>query len=201
MFNKVLIYQRFNEISKKIIIPLSIFFKTIRAKSEGIAFVDSTSIKVCHNKRISQHKCFKSIAKRSKTSMNWFYDFKVHLMINHNAEMIDFCFTAGNVHDTQVIEYVVRDISRKLYADKGYLSKKLTKILSTSEKNIQLITNVRKNMKSIALSRWDKIMLKKRSIIETVFGRLKTEKCMEHSRHRSIYGLIKNSLGSIISYN
>jgi hypothetical protein len=33
---------------------------------------------VCDNRRISRHKAFKGVAARGKTSMGWFYGFKLH---------------------------------------------------------------------------------------------------------------------------
>ena len=124
LFTKTLSYQRFNELSEKMMMPLQVFFNTIKSSSKGVAFIDSTPIKVCDNKRIYQHQTFKNNAQRGKTTMGWFYGFKLHLIINHNAEIVNFNITTGSVSDSKVVEKLSNKITGKLYGDKGYLSKK-----------------------------------------------------------------------------
>lgn len=80
----------------------------------------------------------------------------------------------------------------KLYADKGYISKSLTEDLK--EDDITLITTYRKNMKPKVLATWDRAMLSKRFIIETINDQLKNISLIEHSRHRSLHGFMLNLL-------
>lgn len=47
--------------------------------------MDSTSLKVCHNRRIPQHKVFEDLAARGKTSVDWFFGFKLHLVVNNRG--------------------------------------------------------------------------------------------------------------------
>ncbi len=86
----------------------------------------------------------------------------------------------------------------KLYGDKGYISKALSGRLF--EQGVELITNVRKNMKARVLSLWDKAMLSKRFIIETINDQLKNISQIEHSRHRSVHGFMLNLMGGLIAY-
>jgi hypothetical protein len=66
-------------------------------------FMDSTCLKVCHNRRINQHKVFKDIAARGKTSVDWFFGLKLHLVINDKGELLNFQITPGNVDDRKPV--------------------------------------------------------------------------------------------------
>lgn len=91
------------------------------------------------------------------------------------------------------------DIFGKLFGDKGYISKILSDMLFGN--GIQLITAVKRNMKSKALSNEEKLMLRKRSVIETVNDELKNICQIEHTRHRSISGFLLNIISAIAAYS
>jgi hypothetical protein len=144
---------------------------SLKGKPTGIEFIDSTSIKVCHNIRIPRHKTFDGIAQRGKGTIGWFYGFKLHLIVNYQGEIVAAKVTTGNVHDTQPVTELAQGLTDKLYGDKGYLSKALAANLF--EKGVTLVTTVRKNMKAKAISLWDRAMLSKRYIIGTINDQLK----------------------------
>ena len=197
-FPHLLSYTRFLEIMPKAIIPLSSYFSTLKGESTGIEFIDSTSIKVCHNLRIPRHKTFGGIAQRGKGTMGWFYGFKLHLVTNYRGEIVDAKLTTGNVNDTKPVEDITKKLSGKLYADKGYISKKLSENLK--DRGVDLVTTVRKNMKAKAISLWDRAMLSRRFIIETINDQLKNISQIEHSRHRSPNGFMLNLLAGLVAY-
>lgn len=197
-FPTLLSYTRFLEVMPKAIVPLSSYFCTLKGEATGIEFIDSTSIKVCHNLRIPRHKTFLGIAERGKGTMGWFYGFKLHLITNYKGEIVDAKLTTGNVHDTKPVMALSQKLSGKLYADKGYISKKLTQDLKS--KGVDLITTVRRNMKAKVLSMWDRAMLSRRFIIETINDQLKNISQIEHSRHRSANGFMLNLLGGLVAY-
>ena len=118
----------------------------------GISFVDSTPIRVCHNKRIKRNKVFKDLAQVGKSTMGWFYSFKLHIVINEKGKILNFAVIQANVDDRQPLknESFLRAVFGKLFADKGYISQKLTEILFTND--IHLITGIRNNMKNSILS-------------------------------------------------
>tara|TARA_R110002050_G_scaffold191458_1_gene326218 strand:+ start:2219 stop:2818 length:600 start_codon:yes stop_codon:yes gene_type:complete len=174
------------------------YFTSLKRKSTGLEFIDSTCIKVCHNIRIPRHKTFDGIAQRGKGTMDWFYGFKLHLIVNHLGEIVAAKVTTGNVHDTQPVRALASGLTDKLYGDKGYLSKALTADLF--DKGITLITTVRKNMKAKAISLWDRAMLSRRFIIETINDQLKNISFIEHSRHRSMNGFMLNLLAGLVAY-
>ena len=200
-FQQTVSYNRFVELQQKVILPMTVFLKTLRLGSNtGIAFVDSTAIKVCNNKRIYNHKVFKGIAERGKSTMGYFYGFKLHLIVNDKGEIINFVITPGNVDDRQPLKDLnfLKKVSGKLFADKGYISKELFETLFVD--GIQLITGIRNNMKNQLMTMHDKIMLRKRSIIETINDELKNICQIEHSRHRSFANFITNLISGLLAY-
>jgi hypothetical protein len=164
----------------------------------GISFVDSTKITVCGTKRISHNKVFKDIAKIGKSSMGWFFGFKLHLAINDQGEVVAFTITAANIDDRKPLPTLAKGLVGKLFGDKGYISAKLTEKLL--DQGLQLFTTVKKNMKNKVMELGDKLLLRKRSIIETVNDQLKNICQIEHTRHRSHANFLINLIAGIAAY-
>lgn len=164
----------------------------------GISFIDSTPLAVCHNKRIKRHRVFDGFAERGKTTMGWFYGFKLHLMINHHGEIIAFALTPGNVDDRVPLPRMIHHVFGKLFGDKGYLSQTLCDGLR--EVGVELITSIRRNMKPQRLLLYGKLLLKRRSVIETINDQLKNISQIEHSRHRSVNNFFVNLMAGLIAY-
>lgn len=197
-FPTLISYDRFVYIKKKLFVPLFAFLFHKRGKVTGIAFIDSTSVAVCHNKRIRRNKVFKSLAKRGKTTSGWFYGFKLHLIINDKGEILAFQLTSGNVADIKMVETLSKGIVGKLFGDKGYISTEIAKNLF--QKGLQLFTTLRSKMKQKLMCMKDKILLRKRSLIETVNDQLKNISQIEHTRHRSSENFLINLLAGISAY-
>ena len=95
-------YNRFVELSQSVLMPMTLFLKTCcLGRCTGISFVDSTPIRVCNNKRIKRNKVFKGMAEVGRSTMGWFYGFKLHIVINDRGEILNFCITQANVDDRQ----------------------------------------------------------------------------------------------------
>lgn len=197
-FPKRVSYSRFVRLMGQAFVPLTIYLLTCRGQCTGISFVDSTSIKVCHNRRIARNKVFAGIASRGKTTMGWFYGFKLHLAVNDHGEILAFYLTPGNVDDRKPIPTLLQDIFGKVFADKGYISKQLFEDLF--EQDIQLITGIRRNMINQLMLLSNKILLRKRSIIETINDQLKNISQIEHSRYRSFTDFLVNLLAGLLAY-
>jgi Transposase DDE domain len=201
-FPNTVSYNRFTELMQAAVLPMTIMLKTCcLGESTGISFVDSTPIRVCKTKRIKRNKVFKGIAEVGKSTMGYFYGFKLHLIINDKGEILNFVITQANVDDREPLKNkrFIKKIAGKLYGDKGYLSKDLTSMLFVD--GIHLITTIRNNMKNCLMELKDKIMLRKRSVIETVNDELKNMCQVEHSRHRSFGNFITNILSGLIAYS
>jgi hypothetical protein len=201
-FPQTVSYNRFVELMQSVILPMTIFLKTCcLGNCTGISFVDSTSVSVCKNKRIPRHKVFDGIAQRGKTTMGYFYGFKLHFIINDKGEILSFVITPGNVDDREPLKdkKFIEKIRGKLYADKGYISQKITEVLFVD--GLHLITHIRNNMKNVLMEMKDKILLRKRSVIETINDELKNICSIEHSRHRSFENFITNLVSGLIAYS
>jgi IS5 family transposase len=197
-FPNLISYSRFVYLKKNLFIPLFAYLLRRRGEITGIAFVDSTSIDVCHNKRIKRNRVFKGLAKRGKTTSGWFYGFKLHLIINEKGEILAFQLTPGNVADVSVAETLSKGIFGKLFGDKGYVSAELAKRLL--EQGLELFTGIRSNMKQKLMKLRDKVILRKRAVIETVNDQLKNISQIEHTRHRSAGNFLINLLAGIAAY-
>jgi Transposase DDE domain len=197
-FPKLVSYHRFVELMPRALVALSVYLQTRLGESTGIAFIDSTSLSVCHNRRIQSHKVFKHLAQRGKTSMGWFYGFKLHLIINDEGELLACRVTAGNVDDRAPVCLLSRGLVGQLFGDKGYISQPLHDELWGQ--GLELLTGIRKNMKPRLLRLWDKLMLRKRAVIEAVNDQLKNISQIEHTRHRSVTGFMVNVVAGLIAY-
>ena len=198
LFPRQVSYNRFVELEKEVLLPMTIFIKKVLLGTcTGISFVDSTPLCVCRNQRILIHKTFEGLAERGRCSMGWFFGFKLHLIINDKGEILNFMFTPGNVDDREPLKQgrFLENIKGKLCADKGYIGQALFENLFLN--GIQLVTKVKNNMRNSLTSIADKILLRKRALIETVNDELKNIAQIEHSRHRSFSNFIANSLSAI----
>ena len=170
-FPKLISYNRFIEWMPSCLIPLSAYLKSRRGQITGISYIDSCPIAVGKNIRIPRNKVFKGLASRGKSSLGWFFGFKLHLIVNQVGELLAFKVTTGNVNDRTPVKNLCQGLTGKLFADKGYLGKQLFEELF--EDGLELITNLRSNMKNKLIPLGDKLLLRKRFIIETINDQLK----------------------------
>ena len=133
--------------------------------------------------------------------MGWLFGFKLHIIINDRGEIVQWQLTEANTDDRTPLrnKKFTKIIFRKLVADKGYISQSLFEELFIDD--IHLITRIRKNMKSSLMHLRDKILLRKRSLIETVNDKLKNVVQIEHTRHRSIGGFAANLMAAMAAYS
>jgi hypothetical protein len=187
-------YNRFVELQQKALLPMAVFLKMCcLGKCTGISFIDSTSIQVCHIKRERSHKTFKELATKGRTSIGWFFGFKLHIVINDKGEILDFVISQANTDDRQPLKdkKFHKRVFGKLFGDKGYISNDLFEKLFID--GIHLITRIKKNMKNSLMLMSDKIYLRKRALIETVNDQLKNICQIEHTRHRCFPNFIGNT--------
>jgi len=194
-------YNRFVEFIPSALVPLCTYFqKFCLGDCSGVSFIDSTSLEVCLNQRIASHKVFTSLAERGKTSTGWFFGFKLHLVINDRGELLNVLLTPGNVDDRKPVPTLVHKLFGKVFGDKGYISQPLYELLRQTF-GVQLVTKLRSNTKNkIPMNLMDRILLRKRAIIESVIDQLKNISQIEHSRHRSVKNFLVNLLCGLIAY-
>ena len=199
-FPHLVSYSRFVQLKKEVLTLLELYLTTTLGDCSGVSFVDSTRLRVCDTKRISSHRVFAGIAERSKTSMGGFYGFKLHLIINHRGDLLDVVLTPGNVDDRKPLWGMPPEagLHGSLYGDSGYISKDLRTHLR--EQGVNLVYKVRKNRDPLDVSVCDEVLLKKRTLIESVIRELKTQTQLEHRRHRNIENFQVNVVSALIAY-
>ena len=202
LFPNTVSYNRFLELMQNATFPMSIFLKSCcMGEGTGISFIDSTPVRVGKNKRVKRNKVFSGLAQLGKSTMGYFFGFKLHIVINDKGELLNFVITPGNTDDREPLrnKSFIQALKGKRYADKGHISKGLTQILFMD--GLHLITSIRNNMKNTLMELKDKILLRKRVVIETVNDKLKNICQVEHSRHRSFNNFISNLVSGLIAYS
>jgi hypothetical protein len=191
-------YTRCVELIPLTLLPLCAYLPTRKGQSTGIQFIDSLPLRVCHNRRIHSHKVFAGLAQRGKGSMGWFYGFKLHLVINDRGELLGLTLTPGQVDDRRPVAKLVRQLWGKLFGDRGYISQELFEQLWAQD--LPLITKLKRNMKNKLMPVLDKILLRKRALIECVNDQLKNVSQIEHTRHRRAANGIVNMRAAVVAY-
>ena len=197
-FPNLVSYERFVQLMPSVLVPLCAYLVSCYGRCTGISFIDSTPVAVCHNRRIQSHRVFDGIAFRGKSSVGWFFGFKLHLVVNDMGEVLACTLTPGNVDDRTPVPKMTRQLFGKLFGDRGYISKALFAELFAH--GVQLITKLRSNMKNQVMDLSDKLMLRKRAIIESVNDQLKNISQIEHTRHRSLPNFMVNLVSGLIAY-
>jgi len=191
-------YSRMVELKQETAWFLALFLQYLAGDCTGISILDSTSLKACNLKRMYRKKTLKKIAGLGKTSVAWFFGLKLHTIINHLGQIVSFCITPGIVADNNkdILEKLTKNVCGKLIADRGYIGR----FEDLYKRGITLIHGIRSNMKNKLMHGFDKFLLRKRAIVETVFGILKSDFELEHSRHRSISGFFVHVFSVLIAY-
>jgi hypothetical protein len=202
LFPNQLSYNRFIELKSRVAVEMMLFIQLFCfGRCTGISFIDSTCVPVCHNKRIKRNKVFKGYAEIGKSTMGWYLGFKLHLICNERGELLNFMLTKANVDDrnSEVLNRLSDNVFGKLFADKGYISQGLFERLFND--GIELVTELKCNMKNKLMPLYDKILLRKRSVIEAINDGLKNVAQLVHSRYRSMFNFAMNVLSVLAAYS
>jgi hypothetical protein len=143
------------------------------------------------------HKVFAGLASRGKTSMGWFFGFPLHLIVNDEGELLALRLPPGNVDDRQPVERLAAGLGGQLCGDRGYISQALHDVLL--RQGLVLLTKIRRNMKNRMMRLWDKLLLRKRTLIETINDQLKNISQIEHTRHRSVTEFMVNLVAGLVA--
>ena len=191
-------YERFVTLQKRVFVPLTLFMLSRLGKKTGVYYIDSTALPVCHNRRIQRHQTFAGLAARGKTTMGWFFGFKLHLVFNDLNQIVAFKLTAGNLADSAPVSALTKDLLGKLFGDKGYIGKQLAAELLS--RGLALFTRVRKNMKSLPISLTNKMLLNRRNLAETIIGKIKGFSSLNLPKHRLPINGFLHILAAITAY-
>lgn len=97
-FPDLVSYNRIVELCSDSMLPLAAYLKNFAlCDCSVISFIDYTTSRICHNRRIHNHKVFEGLAKGGQCSIGWFYGFKLLLVTSDTGEVIDFLITSGNL--------------------------------------------------------------------------------------------------------
>lgn len=198
-FPKLVSYGRFVQLMPRVCSRLCAYLLSLFGRCTGVSFIDSTFIAVCDNRRIHQHKVFAGLATRGRGSCGWSYGFKLHLVVNDCGELLGCCLTPAHRADVKLLPKLTKRLFGKLFGDKGYLSQPMFEQLL--EHGVQLITRLKSNMKNRLMSLSDKLLLRKRAIIESITDQLKNVSQIEHTRHRSPLNFCINLVCGLIAYS
>jgi hypothetical protein len=113
--------------------------------------------------------------------------------------IVSFALTPGNVDDRKPVPTLMKSVVGKVFGDAGYVSKDLAQHLATQ--GIELITTLKNNMRQVARSTFDRLLLRKRFLIETIHDQLKNQSQIEHARHRSLTHYVAHIIAGLIDYS
>ncbi len=191
-------YSRFVELMPSMLIPLCAYLQRCYGDCTGISFIDSTPIAICHNRRIGRHRGFAELTQWGKNSVDWFFGFKLHLVVNDRGELLACRLTGDHFDERALVLKLMQRLWGKLFGDKGYLSRPLTEQLR--QRGITLITKLKSNMKNRFILLSDRPLLRKCSILETITDQLKNISQIEQFWHRSLANFMVNLVAGLIAY-
>jgi IS5 family transposase len=191
-------YERFTVLMKRSLGYFAILLQVLLKQNGKIFYIDSTALPVCNIKREYSNKVFKLFATKSKSTMGWFFGMKLHLISNEKGELVNIKFTQANVDDRAVVDQMTKNLTGFLFGDKGYISQELFERLY--QRGLKLVTGIKKNMKNKLMNMKEKILLRKRSISETIFDYLKNKFSLVHTRHRSFLNALVHMTSTLVEY-
>lgn len=192
---------------------LFVYWRNGQSRRTGIYYIDSTKIQVCHNRRIHQNRVFKYFAGRGKSSMGWFWGFKLHLLINQYGELIGTRFTAGNVpdNDMRILYGMSEQVAHTgeaafIFGDKGYWSNEQKKAAVELDRDVILFAKPRNNQKKAKADYKQSPLMARmwhrcRGVVESVINIQKECFDLEHSRHRSVDNAFTHMYAALAAYH
>lgn len=189
--------SRFVELLPAALVPLCAYRQTRKGQSQGGAVIESPLLTVCPPQRSPRPKVFAGFAAWGQSSLGWTSGFKLHLLSNDLGEIGACCLRAATGDDRKPVPRRVKGVDGKVFGDRGSISQALCTALFAQ--GVQVITQLRKDMKNKLLPLMDKRLLRNRSLIETVNDPLKNISQIAHSRHRSVINFLVTLIAGLIA--
>jgi hypothetical protein len=180
------------------LVPLSAYWSSRLSETRGIALIDSLPLRVCQNRRIHSHRVFAGTAARGKSSVDWFFGFQLHFVMNDTGDLRAVRFTPGHVEDRAPVPALTEDLWGKLFGDRGDIRHAWFERLW--ENGLQLVTKLKRNRKNKLMPLLDQLLLRQRALIESVGEQLKHVCQIEHTRHRSVHNGFVNMIAALVAY-
>ena len=177
-----------------------VFLEAVRKYcKQGVTlqFADSTKLAVCHIKREFNHKVAKELATKSKSTMGWYYGFKLHLVVDKDGLILAWRITTATVDDRKGLALVWKELTGMIVADAGYLGSNWQE--AAADLHLILLTGVKKIMKKL-MSRWEYFLLKARQVVGTVFSVVKFRLGMDSTLPRSAMGYFAHYVWCLLAY-
>ena len=174
VFGGEVCYKGFVEVEKEVLVGMRILMKRVVVGScRGMSLVDWSGLCVCGKERMLIDKRFEGVGEGGRCCMGWLLGLKVDVIMNDKGEMVNFMFSGGNVDEREGLKEgkFVEKIKGKLYGEKGYMGESLLEKVFVN--GIERISKVKNNMKKWLMSMGDKILVRKRGVIESVNEELK----------------------------
>lgn len=199
-FPNLVSYCHFVKLKNASSLFMKVFLEIHAGDPKGIYYIDSTPLPVCKMERKYRHRVFKSIAKTKKSTFGFFHGLKLHLLVKPDGELMAHAVTSGNKDDRALFQQLTKNVSGKVFADRGYLSEDL--FWQSLHRDLKIITRKRCNSTyEDVLNEEEYFYLKRRRLIETVFQQLKERFNLWHTRFRSVIGGIQNLLAALLAYS
>jgi hypothetical protein len=186
-----------NQSTPYVIFLLQWICYSTKSQHDGLYFMDSTPLKVCENRRIFDHQVCDGLAQRGKSSMGWFFGFKLHVVCDSLGRLVSLLITPGNTDDRKFVLKLLKGLKGFCIADAGYVSKKLMQQLY--QQGLVLLTDVKHSMKRL-MSETQHALLKLRQRVEGVFSCLKHRLRAEASIARSPLGYLSRCLYACLTF-
>ena len=172
-----------------------------RKLCDRIKLIDSMPIRVCKNKRIFTYKT-SDLADRGKSSIGWFYGFKVHLVVDRNGRLLNFKITGGNISDQNqvLLRQLTKHLKGLLIGDAGYQSKEM--FSEFKERGLYFLTGLKQSRKNLNMPVFQgyHLLKKLRQKLETINGQIKFRQSMESSLPRSDNHYFWRYVSAILSF-
>lgn len=177
-----------------------IFLEVVRKyckQGVRLQFADSTKLEACKIKREFTHKVAKGFAAKSKSTMGWYYGFKLHLVADKYGQILAWRITTATVDDRKGLALIWHELTGMIVADAGYLGSNWQE--AAADLGLKLMTGAKRVMKKL-MSRWQHTLLKARQRVETVFSVLKLRLGIETSLPRSVMGFFAHYVWCLLAY-
>lgn len=162
-----------------------------------LQFADSSKLEVCRIKREFTHRVAKGCATKSRSTMGWYYGFKLHLVVSTDGQLLAWRITTATVDDRKGLALIWEELTGMIVADAGYLGSNWQE--AAADLGLTLMAGAKKVMKKL-MSRWQHALLQARQRVESVFSVLKLRLGIETSLPRSVTGFFAHYVWCLLAY-